>query len=311
MTTETATPKTKRDAADIHLGTAPLHSKHILFATDFSSYASAAFEVAAQLSQHFGSKLYMAHVITPMLYAVGGGVITPALQEVEMKQAHMKLANYFARMPKLASIQHEEIVTCGSAKELIREIVEDKNVDLVVMGSHGRGGIAKLALGSVAESALRHLHCPVLVCGPQCKRTFHPFKSIVLATDLSISSLRPAQYASALTEEFHARLTIGHVNPADSPKNGPIHADQKQEEVEAIDKFVPVGADVRKHTQYNIRSGDPASELLRLAKLTNANLIVMGAQGKGAFADRAPWAILSNVIREARCPVLAVQPHFA
>ncbi len=301
--------KTKKDTG-IHLGTAPLHLKRILFGTDFSSMASAAFRVAARLSQHFGSTLYMTHVMSPMLYAAGGGVVAPALQEVEIKRAQEKLIHYFARQPEFASIKHEEIITCGQIKELIREIVEEKRIDLVVMGSHGRGGIRKLALGSVAESALRLLPCPALICGPECTRSYHPFKSILLATGLSVGSLRSAQYASALAEEFHAHLTIVHVVPTDAAGNESIHKGQRQQQVAAIGELVPAAGESRKHTQYSIQSGDPVPELLRIAKLANANLIVMGAREGGPMADHAPWATVSRVIHEARCPVLAMQPHF-
>src|SRR6266702_1292879 len=143
----------------IHLGTTHLHLKHILFATDFSSQAGAAFKVAVQLCRHFGSKLYTVHILTPALYAAGsGGVIVPAIREVELRRAQEKAVHYFARMSESDSIEHEEIITYGFVNELIGEIVESRGIDLVVMGSHGRGGLSKLALGSVAESALRHLH---------------------------------------------------------------------------------------------------------------------------------------------------------
>jgi nucleotide-binding universal stress UspA family protein len=307
MTIKMATHRITENAG-IHLGTAPLHFKRILFATDFSTQASAAFKWAARFSQHFGSKLYLAHVLAPVYYAAGSGVVAPVLQEVETKQAQEKLAQYFSRMPELNSMKHEEIITCGLAKELIRSIAEENQIDLVVMGSHGRGGISKLALGSVAESALRHLHCPVLVCGPQCKRTYQDLESIVLATDLSVSSLRATQYASALAEEFHAQLIIVHVLPSDT-ENGETTAAQKREASEEINELVPAVAELRKNTQYNIRRGDLAPELLQIAKLAKANLIVMGVHEEQTMADHAPWATISKVIRGAHYPVLAVQPH--
>jgi nucleotide-binding universal stress UspA family protein len=134
MTTRTPTRKTKK-VTDVHLGTWPLHLKRNLFATDPSSPASAAFKVAAQLGQHFGRQALHDNVISPMLYAAGGGVVAPTLQEVEIRRAREKLTQYFARLHEFGSIEREEIVTCGQAKELTREIVEEKNIDLVVMGS--------------------------------------------------------------------------------------------------------------------------------------------------------------------------------
>jgi nucleotide-binding universal stress UspA family protein len=126
----------------------------------------------------------------------------------------------------------------------------------------------------------------------------------MLATDLSIGSLRPAQYASALAEEFHAQLTIVHVST-----NGEIDSSQKRQAAAEIDELIPDMAELRKKTHYTIRNGDPVSELLRIAKLQDVNLIVMGVEESGIMADHAPWATISKVIREAHCPVLAVQPH--
>jgi nucleotide-binding universal stress UspA family protein len=310
MTTKMPARKTKK-ITSLHLSTAPLHLKRILFATDFSSQAATAFELAAQLSEHFGSRLYMMHVISPMLYAAGnGGVIAPALQKVEIKRATENMEAYFSRMPAMAALKHEEIVTCGAAKDLIQSAVKEKGIDLLVMGSHGHSGIGKLALGSVAESALRHLRCPVLICGPECKRLCIPFKSILLATDLSIGSLRSAQYAVTLVEEFHAQLTIVHVVPTDSTKSDSIHGGARDQEVAKIDELVPAVGKLREHTQYSIPSGKCAPELLEIAELVDANLIVMGAREGKTLVDHAPWATISRVIHDAQCPVLAVQPHF-
>jgi nucleotide-binding universal stress UspA family protein len=125
----------------------------------------------------------------------------------------------------------------------------------------------------------------------------------LLATDLSAECLRSAQYASALSEEFHSQLTLAHV-----VRKQPILEDQG---VAKLNELVPAHTELRKHTRYSIYSGDPASELLRIAERTNADLIVMGVNETGVAADHAPWSTISNVIREARCAVMTVQPRFA
>ena len=304
MTTKETT-RMAHESAGIHLRTTPLHFRRILFTTDFSSHALLAFKFAAQLSKHFGSKLYMMHVISSMFNATGRGVITPLLREVEVKHAQEELSHYFARTYGSESIEREEIIVSGIPKDLIPKIAVEKQIDLVVMGSHGRGGIGKLALGSVAEWALRHLHCPVLVCGPHCKRSYHGPGSIMLATNLSFGALRPAQYASAMADEFHAQLTVVHI-----AANGEIDL-QRRRALKAIDELIPATPELRKRARYSIRSGNPSSELLRVARPQKVNLIVIGVEERGTMADHAPWATISKVIREASCPVLAVQSHIA
>jgi nucleotide-binding universal stress UspA family protein len=90
-------------------------------------------------------------------------------------------------------------------------IASDEKVDLIVLGSHGSSGLERLALGSVAETVLRKAACPVLVVGPNCRTEQHPFRSILFATNLETTGLRAAQYASALLEHVHGRLTLLHV----------------------------------------------------------------------------------------------------
>jgi hypothetical protein len=91
--------------------------------------------------------------------------------------------------------------------------VQNYSIDLLVIGSHGRKGLAKLALGSVAEWAIRHLSCPVLVVGPKCNKVFGPVKSILFATDLVPDNLRSAQYANSIAQEYNATLRLMHVIP--------------------------------------------------------------------------------------------------
>jgi len=157
MTNTAAGHKTK-SAHDIHLGAAPLHFKRILFATDFSPQASAAFKTAVRLSQNYGSMLYLAHVVSPMLYAPNGGVVAPALQQAEIESAHERLGHHITRMPEPGAIKYQQIVTCGMAKELIPAIVKENHIDLLAMGSHGRDGVSKLAwIGRRSGSAPRAL----------------------------------------------------------------------------------------------------------------------------------------------------------
>ena len=128
-----------------------------------------------------------------------------------------------------------------------------------MLGSHGRHGLAKLALGSVAEWAIRRLEYPVLVTGPMCDKTFRPIRSIVLATDFSQEALRSVQYASSLAQDYNATLTVMNVL---SPRGTP--EEQSRNELKRMRKLrelLPSGCGERVHLQYQVRSGDiaPAS----------------------------------------------------
>jgi nucleotide-binding universal stress UspA family protein len=109
---------------------------------------------------------------------------------------------------------------------VISEFVAKQHIDLLVLGTHGREGIGKLAMGSVAESLLRQSSCPVLTVGPKaCGRIKQEFdetgkdirpaeielKHIIFAVDFSPESLAAAPFAVSLAEEFQARLALLHV----------------------------------------------------------------------------------------------------
>ena len=106
-------------------------------------------------------------------------------------------------------------------------IVDENQIDLIVVGTHGRSGLGKLLLGSVAEDILRHAPCPVLTVGPKVSgraklpaiqtrgRDLAPveldLQQIVFATNFDQYSALVVQKAIALAEEFRSRLTLLHV----------------------------------------------------------------------------------------------------
>ena len=296
MTRDSAVPHRRKDES------APFHPKRILFAADFSRQANKAFHYAVWWNRRFGGKLYSAHAIPAVYYAVDAGKIAPALRDSEIEIAHKKLQRYVARVQD-KQFDHEEIVASAVPKELIREMVESRHIDLVVMGSHGRGGLGKLTLGSVAESVLRHLNCPILICGPHCKQNPSKLESIVLATRMSLGSLRPIEYAVAIAGQFKAQLTVTHILPHATKE---IEAPQMECAAAEIERAVPSATDL--HPCYCVKHGNPAEQILRVAKERAADLIVMGVDEKGRVADHFPWTTISQVIRMARCPILTVPP---
>jgi nucleotide-binding universal stress UspA family protein len=290
-----------------HLETTPIHFKAILAATDFSEQATTALKIAAQAAHHFRSRLQVVHAVMPEFYMADTTVLSSELQKVDLERAQHELHEYTRRIPEVRATLHEEIAVFGSPAEVIPAAMSAATIDLLVMGSHGRGATGKLVLGSVAELVIRNTHCPVLVAGPHCKPRLLPLKSIVLATDLPAASLRAAQYATSLTRQFGGTLTVVHVLHEEAGEGAVSDANMRRE----LRELLPKDPELKRHVHFQVRSGEAGQEIVRLAQRSKANLIVIGAHEHGTLADHAPWATLSHVIRESRCPVLAVQPHFA
>ena len=89
---------------------------------------------------------------------------------MDLQNARENLHKYVEHIPELRTVKHKEIVFLGSASDGIRSAGESNGIDLLVLGSHGRQGLAKLTLGSVAEWAIGRLTYPVLVAGPTCDK---------------------------------------------------------------------------------------------------------------------------------------------
>jgi nucleotide-binding universal stress UspA family protein len=145
------------------------------------------------------------------------------------------------------------------------------------------------------------------VVGPACANHFGPLKSIVFATNLTTGSLRAAQYANFIAETSGAMLTLVHV--LSKTDGGDSMEAQTRSAIEQLTLLAPDSVDAKTRSRFEVAIGHPGEQILHLAGHAKANLIVMGVHEHGGTAGRAPWATLSEVIRHARCPVLAVRPH--
>ena len=136
---------------------------HILFAADFSKQSNGALPFALSIAHKYASKVFAVHVIAPPPLGNFPTIEVQELAAQALREAddHMKLL-----APKLRGIPHEALLRKGGIWDELSVIVKEKNIDLVVLGTHGRAGVSKLLMGSVAERILRQSTCPVLTVGP-------------------------------------------------------------------------------------------------------------------------------------------------
>jgi nucleotide-binding universal stress UspA family protein len=126
----------------------------ILHPTDFSESAEAAFSVAGMLAKAHKARLIVLHVY-PLPISRGEGVDYPP-DQAEMWRL---LDRYYVPDP---DVHVDDRLAEGSAPEEILRVAEEEGCDLIVMGTQGRTGLARLLMGSVAEKVMRGAHCPVL-----------------------------------------------------------------------------------------------------------------------------------------------------
>ena len=149
--------------------------RSILLPTDFSDCGNYALSYAASLARTFGASIICVHVIEPMVPTVGYSGVTEPLPIADITDQLEDSAE--RELPKLAERQEcagleiEEVIVHGEAASEIVRVAKDRDVDLIVVSSHGRTGLGRILFGSTAEAVVRHASCPVLVVKPSQEET--------------------------------------------------------------------------------------------------------------------------------------------
>lgn len=135
-----------------------MQAKTILVPIDFSESSEAALDWATVLARDTGATLLLIHVETVPL-TTGGGEYIYAIPEPPTQELQERLAKVAPKDPQVPVVRR---LLAGDPADAIVRTAESENVDLIVMGTHGRRGITRLLMGSVAEAVVRRAPCPVL-----------------------------------------------------------------------------------------------------------------------------------------------------
>jgi universal stress protein A len=148
----------------------PLQLRTILLPTDFSGCANYAVAYAAAIARAARAKIICIYVLEPMVPAVGyTGLADPMpiadISEQLEDSAERELPQV-VHCEELRGLEVEEVITHGDASAEIVRVAAEREVDLIVISSHGRTGLGRMIFGSTAEAVVRHARCPVLVVKP-------------------------------------------------------------------------------------------------------------------------------------------------
>lgn len=273
--------------------------KEILMATDYSSASESALPFALEMARHFDAGLHLVHVLLPGEWEPTADDTTGAFEYKPAEQAEKHMASLLSTID-LGTVRCEYLIRRGSSVwEELDRIIQDKAIDMVVLGTHGRGGIEKLLVGSVAEEVFRKAPCPVLTIGPGFTGGVPTaFRRIVFATDLTPESLEHLPFVLGFAEDWNAHVIVMHV-----PKS-PYVPDRLVAEstVKRMRELIPPQANL----EYAVEFGDPAYAIKHLAENENCDLIMLGAHIGGDASTHFSGTIAHKILLEARCPVLTV-----
>lgn len=289
----------------------PVSFKNVLFLTDFSEPSEAALPFAIGIARAYGSKAFVLHVLLPdpLLYSTPTSVAVVDEAQEDAAKASMQLV-----ASRLAGLPYETVLEWGAGVwPNVEQALKSHDIDLIVVGTHGRTGAEKLLLGSVAEEIFRRSPVPVLTVGPAVSKGIHGaarFHCVLFATDFSAHAHTALPYALSLAQENQARLTLLHVLPYDARSGPSLNQTAMAAGLSKLKDLIPDGTDNWCQPETLIESGEPAVRILEVAKRQGADLIVLGvrniAEHLGA-ATHLARATAHKVVAHSECPVLTVR----
>jgi nucleotide-binding universal stress UspA family protein len=284
----------------------PIAIRNILVATDFSDCSKRALGYALGIASRYESQLHLFHCIDPMPY----NLIDPAAVQTACDNAHRELeqvASDLRREERTGNVKLNTLVSAGEIISLLTDAVKNLNVDLIIVGTHGRTGWRKAVLGSVTELVVDQSSCPVLSVGRFADRIriqeFGP-ESILLAYGASVRSRLAESYAVSLARKYNSRLSV--VGVLDD-KGGRVLAQVSQLKWFEHDvRSTALDAPLTIPPQLPIDIDAQSDLILQVADQTAADLIVLAVPATHRFSDRFVSTNSYRVVCGARCPVLTV-----
>jgi nucleotide-binding universal stress UspA family protein len=295
--------------------------RHILVATDFSEPSRRALCDALALSRENHAQLSVIHVLHPdRTHAALENPPELDLERIEAEKQFRKLLNELK--------PEQKITTClkhGNVTLQVLSLIEEEGIDLLVIGTRARGGLTKVALGSVAEELLRLAPCPVMTIGPEADfaTATTGFHRILFATDFGKGSAKALPLALALARAPETQLIMLHmISPVPSSSASlsayapaTAAADEVEElegtyragAVKQLKEYLPADAGLAQEPKYVVGTDFLAEGILTASAKYNIDLIVMGANRTSSkMAAHIPWSAVHEVVRDAPCPVLTV-----
>jgi nucleotide-binding universal stress UspA family protein len=291
----------------------------ILYATDLSPASEPAWHEAKRLGRLFDAEVLVLHVIAPPPVIPVEGYIPPQVYEDLLASARRGAEEQFDALLGSVAGSGVKVRLCleeGLPASRILEVAAQEAADLLVVGTHGRTGLERLVLGSVADRMVRQATCPVLtVRSAPGKGPRGEIRRICYATDFSPTARAAWPWVVALAGATGAQVDLVHVTfkpVADRHMSGEtigrmadILSEQGRREVE---RFLETSTLARERVLVHLPQGAPDEQIVHRAKEQAADLVVMGTHGWSGVVRWMLGSVAHHVIQTAPCPVLTVGP---
>lgn len=281
--------------------------QNVAVATDFSPCSEHAVEHGLAIARHFGATLHFLHLLRPSKFYLVPEMI-PALADAAGRDCE-QLVDRLARQHQLEGVEYRRWVEEGEIADIAGRFIDDHRIDLLILGTHGRSGMERLLLGSVAQQMFHSVRCPVLTVGPRSPGAGKhlQLKRVLFSTDLSHESLAAVPYVLTAVREWHAALDVLHICASGKPEH------REAEHREAMDRLreeLAGGLDDSNDAsspRCSVLPGKPAACVLDFAGRNQEDLIVLGLKPHRALYSAPLWSHAYEIVRQARCPVLSIR----
>ncbi len=292
--------------------------KHILHPTDFSDGAATAFEQALHLARHFEATLHVLHVAPtfgedPVKRAYEAATDDTSVLQTRMEEADAQMRVLTEGSPH-PHVSIRRVLSRGAvAGPVILEYATAQPIDLIVMGTHGRRGVKRWLLGSVAEEVVHHAPCHVLTVRRQKEGEGEPrpIQRILVPIDFSDPAGRALQVAKAMASSYGAMLHLVYVLepltiPVSITRSVSIHdlvPDVIEKSRARLLAFYEGTPGPEAAVSYHIREGHPAQTIITEAEEHLADLILLAPKGMTGVERFLFGSVAERVVRTASCPV--------
>lgn len=282
----------------------------LLIPTDGSDVATQTAHLGIELATQFDAEVHVLSVADSSLAAgVGYSGDSPRMRRRLREQATER-TDSLGQEASARGINVTTAIREGIPAQEIIDYSTDHDLDAIVIGTSGRGGVSRALIGSVADKVIRTATIPVVTLNPatlDSEPTFENIESLLLPTDGSEASEPAAVQGIKLAEQLDAQV---HVLSVIEPDDTLVEEDEKATREHAIEAINKIEQECRNRdfdVVTHIRTGKPAQEIVEYVRENNIGWIVMGTQGHGGFERWLLGSVTDTVVRTAPVPVITIR----
>lgn len=295
--------------------------RSIVVPLDGSEFAEHAMPSAIRIARDYGATLHLVHVHVPMPAAHLFEV--PLVADTFEAEAETRIREYLAKVAKRVEADGINVTTSYSSGLVVTELramLEKKAADLVVMTTHGRGGVARLWIGSTADALMRETTVPMLLLRPGTDEAVDvappAFQRILVALDGSPEAEQVLPHAISVGQAGCTELRLLRVAPPMVPLVYPaLHKGNRRGDELEKDALTYLGgvttsleSSGARVTVDAVTNVSAAQAILEYAETENVDLIAMATQGLGGVRRMLIGSVADKVLRGTTRPVLLVRP---